>query len=122
MPHEVDMTKALIMSLKEWWNSQPERLPVRRVILSVGQFTCVEPHLLTSAFAKQRQNTFLENAELVIRDCPFVAHCAPCGQDYSPDLGLRYACPQCGAALDEIRSGRELKIERVEWDAPLQAA
>ncbi len=115
MPHEVDMTKALILSLKEWWVSQPERLPVQRVVLTVGQFTCVEPDLLRTAFARQRAGTFLDSAELVIRESPFIAHCRGCKQDYTPDLGLRYACPTCGAALDEIRSGRELKIDRVEW-------
>jgi hydrogenase nickel incorporation protein HypA/HybF len=109
------MTKALILSLKEWWSQQSEPLPVARVILKVGQFTCVEPALLRTAFARQRENTFLHNAELVIKESPFVAHCRICDQDYRPEIGLEYACPSCGAALDEIRSGRELKIERIEW-------
>src|SRR5205085_1201993 len=98
------------------------RLPVRRVVLLVGRFTCVEPSLLVSAFSKQRRGTpFLETADLVIRESPFVAHCRACRSDYTPEIGHRYACPTCGAALDEIRSGRELKIERVEWDAPASA-
>lgn len=118
MPHEVDMTKALIMSLKEWWAGQPERRPVRRVILEVGAFTCVEPGLLRTAFARQRRGTFLQGAELEIRESPFIARCRACRQEYRPEIGLRYACPTCGAALDEIISGRELKIERVEWDTP----
>ncbi|MDQ2731446.1 MAG: hydrogenase maturation nickel metallochaperone HypA [Armatimonadota bacterium] len=116
MPHEVDMTKALIMSLKEWRAAQPAALPVKRVMLVVGQFTCVEPALLASAFTRQKQNTFLQDAELVIRDSPFIAYCEKCEDEYRPEIGLRYACPACGATLDEIRSGRELKVERVEWD------
>jgi hydrogenase nickel incorporation protein HypA/HybF len=109
------MTKALILSLKEWWATQPERRAVERVVLSVGRFTCVEPSLLRTAFARQRAGTFLESADLVIREIPFVARCRACARDYAPDLGLHYACPGCGSALDEIVSGRELKIERVEW-------
>jgi hydrogenase nickel incorporation protein HypA/HybF len=117
MPHEVDMTKALILSLREWWEGQEERRGVRRVVLAVGRFTCVEPALLTTAFARQKHGTFLENAELSIREVPFVAHCRICRDDYRPEIGLRYACPKCGGPMDEIRSGRELKIERIEWDA-----
>ena len=116
MPHEVDMTRALILSLRDWHAGQSKSRPIRRVLLLVGQFTGVEPDLLRSAFARQKLDTaFLREAELVIRESPFVAHCRGCNQDYQPDIGLRYACPTCGAAMDEIRSGRELKIERVEW-------
>lgn len=119
MPHEIDMTKALIISLREWWLDQPERRPVGQVTLLVGKFTCVEPALLRSAFARQKLNTFLNDAELVIQDSPFIAHCQGCAEDYSPDLGLRYSCPTCGAAMEEIRSGRELKILRVDWEVPV---
>ena len=116
MPHEVDMTKALILSLKEWWAEAQEARQVRAVILQVGDFTCVEPDLLTRSFAQQRLSVpFLQDAELVIHPIPFVAHCRACVQDYRPDLGLHYACPTCQAPLHDIRSGRELKIERVEW-------
>lgn len=116
MPHEVDMTKALIMSLRDWYETQGEQTPIARVRLVVGQFTCVEPQLLRSAFARQKQGTFLDGAEIVIRESPFVAFCAKCEAEYRPELGLEYACPTCRAPLHDIRSGRELKIERVEWE------
>jgi len=115
MPHEVDMTRALILSLTEWWRQQTDPRPVARVVLAVGQFTCVEPDLLRTSFARQRVGTFLEGAELAIKDVPFVAHCRRCDRDYRPDLGRQYACPDCADPLGEIRSGRELKIERIDW-------
>ncbi|MEO7717988.1 MAG: hydrogenase maturation nickel metallochaperone HypA [Capsulimonas sp.] len=121
MPHEVDMTKALMMSLKDWYSQQTERWPVRRVQLLVGEFTCVEPDLLRTAFAKQKLGTFLENAEIAIRDSPFIAFCRNCEREYKPDINLEYGCPECRAPLDEIRSGRELKIEKVDWDIPVGA-
>jgi len=116
MPHEVDMTKALIMSLREWYGTQAEPPPIARVRLVVGQFTCVEPQLLRSAFARQKRGTFLDKAEIVVRESAFVAYCAKCEAEYRPELGLEYACPTCRAPLHDIRSGRELKIERVEWE------
>lgn len=118
MPHEVDMTKALILGLKEWWEAAPHRQALRTIVLQVGDFTCVEPALLVSTFAVQRSAVpFLSGAELEITPIPFVAFCQACRREYRPDLRREYACPDCGAALHDIRSGRELRIERVEWAA-----
>ena len=120
--HETDMTKALIMTVRDWWESQPGQPPVEKVHLVVGKFTCVEPASLQFAFEVQTRNTFLHNATLVIRETPLIAHCHPCQQDYEPDYGQHYACPTCGHPMEDIRSGRELKIERVEWSSAHQVA
>lgn len=122
MPHEVDMTRALIIALREWQADHPHAQPIRRVTLGVGQFTCVEPELLRTSFAQQKSGTFLAAAELIIHNIPFIAYCCTCQQEYRPALGLRYACPTCNAPLHEIRSGRELKIEHVEWASDTQPA
>lgn len=113
--HEVDMTKALIITLRDWWESQPEQQPITKVHLIVGQFTCVEPAGLQFAFDAQTRGTFLDGAELVIQDVPLVAYCHSCQQEYQPEIGLRYACPDCDRPMEDIRSGRELKIDRVEY-------
>lgn len=116
--HETDMTKALIVTVNDWWASQPDRPTIEKIHLIVGQFTCVEPLSLQFAFAAQIRGTFLEGAELVIRETPLIAFCHSCQQDYSPAIGSHYACPDCGSSMDDIRSGRELKIDRIEYAAP----
>lgn len=113
--HETDMTKALIMTVRDWWEAQPDKPPVEKIHLIVGQFTCVEPLSLQFAFEVQTCNTFLEGAELVIRETPLMAFCHPCQQQYQPEIGLRYACPTCGSPMEDICSGRELKIDRIEY-------
>lgn len=113
--HETDMTKALILTVQDWMAEQPEHLPIKTVHLTVGEFTCVEPASLQFAFQVQRQNTCLAEAELVIEDVPLVAYCHACQQEYRPNIGLQYACPTCQGAMEDIRSGRELKIDRVEF-------
>lgn len=113
--HETDMTRALILTVQEWWKSQPERPAVARVHLTVGQFTCVEPVSLKFAFDVQTRGTFLDGAELVIQETPLIAFCHTCQAEYFPEIGLRYACPACQAPMEDIRSGRELKIDRVEY-------
>ena len=116
--HEVDMTRSLILTLKDWWESQPERPQIETVHLMVGQFTCVEPASLEFAFAAQSRETFLAGATLVIEETPLIAFCDRCQDEYRPEIGLQYACPQCQAPMTEIRSGRELKIDRIEYAHP----
>lgn len=113
--HETDMTRALILTLKDWWESQPERPEISQVHLTVGKFTCVEPISLQFAFEGQTRNTFLAKAQLVIRETPLIGFCHTCQQLYQPEIGIQYACPSCGSPLEDIRSGRELKIDRVEY-------
>ncbi|MGD1860984.1 MAG: hydrogenase maturation nickel metallochaperone HypA [Leptolyngbyaceae cyanobacterium] len=113
--HETDMTRALIMTICDWRESQPEKLPVAKVFLTVGQFTCVEPASLQFAFEVQTRDTFLDGAELVIQETPLIAFCHACQAEYRPEIGLQYACPDCRSPMDDIRSGRELKIDRVQY-------
>ena len=115
------MTKALILTVKEWWEAQPEPIAISHVHLVVGQFTCVEPVSLQFTFEVQTRNTFLEGATLVIRETPLIAFCHACQTEYSPVIGLQYACPDCRSPLDDIRSGRELKIDRIEY-APVSVS
>ncbi len=113
--HETDMTKALILTIKDWYGSQPEKLNIEKIHLIVGQFTCVEPTSLKFAFEVQTRNSFLEGVELIIKDIPLIAFCHTCQQEYQPQIGLQYSCPDCRSPMDDIRSGRELKIDRIEY-------
>ncbi len=113
--HETDMTQALIVTVRDWWESQPQQLPIGTVHLVVGKFTCVEPASLQFAFDVQTRNTFLDGATLEIRETPLIAFCHVCQRDYRPEIGKHYACPTCQEPMDDIRSGRELKIDRIEY-------
>ena len=113
--HETDMTKALIITVKDWYNSQTEKLKIEKIHLIVGKFTCVEPISLQFAFEVQTRNTFLDQVELVIKDIPLIAYCHTCQKEYQPEIGLQYSCPTCRSPMEDIRSGRELKIDHIEY-------
>ncbi|MCL1474868.1 hydrogenase maturation nickel metallochaperone HypA [Argonema antarcticum] len=113
--HETDMTKALIITVKDWWESQPVPPKISCIHLIVGKFTCVEPVSLQFAFNVQKQNTFLEGVELAIQETPLIAFCHHCQQEYRPEIGIQYDCPTCRSPMEDIRSGRELKIDRIEY-------
>jgi hydrogenase nickel incorporation protein HypA/HybF len=112
--HETDMTKALIMTIKDWYSSQESQPQIQKVHLVVGKFTCVEPASLQFTFRSQTQNTFLDGVELVIKETPLIAFCHTCQQEYHPEIGISYACPICNKPMEDIRSGRELRIDRLE--------
>ncbi len=112
------MTKALILTVKDWWEEQDPPPEIEKVHLIVGQFTCVEPVSLQFAFDVQTRDTFLDGVKLEIAEKPLIAYCAHCQAEYRPEIGLQYACPTCGRPMEEIRSGRELKIDRIECRVP----
>ncbi|MGB7086627.1 MAG: hydrogenase maturation nickel metallochaperone HypA [Phormidesmis sp.] len=124
--HETDMTKALIVTVMGWLAEQSDQdlsahVTVERVHLTVGAFTCVEPASLEFAFEVQTQGTCLEGAQLVIHQTPLIAFCHTCQQEYWPEMGMQYACSKCRSPMDDIRSGRELKIDRVEFSQAIAA-
>jgi hydrogenase nickel incorporation protein HypA/HybF len=94
--HETDMTKALILTVRDWWeNQQPEQaIGGQGVILTVGKFTCVEPVGLQFAFEVQTQGTFLAGAELVIRETSLIAFCHTLpGVNIHPEIGTAVRLP-----------------------------
>lgn len=111
------MTKALILTVKDWYESQTEKPNINKIHLIVGEFTCVEPVSLQFAFEVQTRHTFLENVDLVIKNVPLIAFCHSCQQEYKPKMGLQYSCPYCNSPMEDIRSGRELKIDRIEYSS-----
>lgn len=113
--HETDMTKALILTVRDWYESQPEPYKIDTIHLKVGEFTCVEPASLQFAFEVQTRNTFLAGVQLQIQAIPLIAYCHPCQSEYKPEIGLQYSCPTCQAPMEDIRSGRELKIDQIEY-------
>ncbi len=112
--NEVDMMKALVSTLREWWvEAGNPRIQV--VHLLVGVLSGAEPKHLSLAFEDQKVGTFLDRANLVIEEIPFIAFCKHCQKEYQPEIQHRYCCDICNRPLKEIRSGRELKIGDIEY-------
>ena len=120
--HEVDMTKCLLLSMNEWKQQHAPATPVvERVQLQVGSFTCVEPDQLVTTWRAAVQRTWLEGAELAIETVPLMGRCVVCDGTYNPDPERAYRSPCCNHPMEEIVSGRELRIRSVNYtlaDAP----
>lgn len=114
--HEVDMTKCLLLSMNEWKQQHAPVTPVvEQVQLQVGSFTCVEPDQLVTTWRAAVQRTWLEGAELAIETVPLVGRCVVCNSTYNPDPGRAYRSPCCNHPMEEIVSGRELRIRSVNY-------
>ena len=121
--HEVDMTKCLLLSLQEWKRGHEPNIPVVEAVhLQVGDFTCVEPEALKFTFAAAVQGTWLAGSTLQIETVPLRARCLSCSGVYAPDPERAYHCPCCDRPMEEIVSGRELRIRSVDYSLPQQAS
>jgi hydrogenase nickel incorporation protein HypA/HybF len=114
--HEVDMTKALILSMNNWKQRYEPAIPlVQAVHLQVGDFTCVEPEQLLFTWKAAVQDSWLAGAELAIESIPLIGRCLACNNTYSPAPQMAYRSPCCDHPMEEIVSGRELKICSVDY-------
>lgn len=114
--HEVDMTRCLLLSMNEWKRQYAPRQPrVNRVHLEVGSFTCVEPDQLVVTWADAVQGSWLDGSALVIESVPLVGRCLRCQATYRPEAASAFRSPCCGHPMEEIVSGRELRIRSVAY-------
>ena len=121
--HEVDMTQCLVLSMQEWRQQHDPVTPqVQTVHLQVGTFTCVEPDQLVSTWEAAIQQSWLEGARLCIESIPLVGRCVLCSATYRPLAEQAYRSPCCDHPMEEIVSGRELRIRSVEYALPAAPA
>lgn len=117
--HEVDMTRCLLLSMQEWRRQHAPRQPsVQRVHLQVGAFTCVEPDQLRFTWQAAVKGSWLDGAALQIESIPLVGRCLSCCGTYHPNAGQGYRSPCCDHPMEEIVSGRELRIRSVDYIFP----
>ncbi len=114
--HEVDMTKCLLLSMNQWKQQHAPVIPtVQQVHLQVGTFTCVEPDQLVFTWGVAVQGSWLAGAQLVIESLPLVGRCLQCNGSYAPSSAAAYRSPCCDQPMEEIISGRELRIRSVDY-------
>ena len=110
------MTKCLVLSMNQWRQQHSPAVPVvERVHLQVGDFTCVEPDQLQFTWRVAVENSWLDGAELAVEAVPLVGRCLSCQQTYSPSADAAYRSPCCDHPMEEIVSGRELRIRSVDY-------
>ncbi|MFD0146407.1 MULTISPECIES: hydrogenase maturation nickel metallochaperone HypA/HybF [unclassified Streptomyces] len=115
--HEMSVAVAVVDQVEAAARSRGA-VGVSSIRLDVGELAGVVDDALAFCFELACAGTVVEGAELITRTVPGLARCAPCAEDWPVGMPPRLLCPGCGAAADELVSGRELQIREVLWTDP----
>jgi hydrogenase nickel incorporation protein HypA/HybF len=109
--HERSLVRALLRQVQ---TVADENLGARIMWIRVriGEFSGVEPELLSSAYDDLVQDTPLSGTELKIKRVPLEAICDQCGNEFRIER-FRFECDQCGCVRLSLRGGEELLLESV---------
>lgn len=88
---------------------------VNKVVLKIGEFSCVEDSALKFAFQAFSKDTESEKAELVINRVKAKAQCSECGQLFDISFTDK-KCPKCHVFSNNIISGYELLLDEIEGE------
>ena len=112
--HEVSIAEGIFDIVRE--NIQEYQLKkINRVVLKIGEFTCVEDHALRFAFEAFAKDTEAEGAELRIHRVKATAQCDECGEIFNISFTDKI-CPRCKTFSSKIITGYELSLDEIEGD------
>lgn len=112
--HEVSIMEGIFEIITD--NVDEHKLKkVNKVMLQIGEFTCVEEGALRFAFEAFSKDTKAEGAELLIDRVKATAKCGRCGQVFKIAFTNKI-CPHCGIFSNNVVSGYELLLNEIEGD------
>ena len=115
--HELSICQALLTQVAAIAATH-EGAVVARISIEVGPLAGIEPTQLSRAFLVLRLGSCASRAELSIETTQVMITCTSCGAQ-SPARPNRLVCGACGGFRIRIVSGEELRLLRVELQAPM---
>lgn len=112
--HEQSLACALLSKVDDL-SASHRNGEVRRVRLTVGEFSGVDAELLGSALRQASACTALQGVEFSIARVPLEARCRTCSTDF-PVERFCFDCPECGGSTTDIIRGEELVLESVTFE------
>ena len=110
--HELSLCEDIIDQLTEL-TRQHNAASVRRVEITVGVLSGVEPELLQEAFRFARRGSVAEDAVLVMEVVSPRVQCLSCGKE-TEAMPQDLRCAGCMSTDTRLVSGRELILARVQ--------
>ncbi len=115
--HELSIATS-VLHIAEEYAQQEGITRIRSITLRVGELSSVHEQSLRFGFELVTQGTVLEGATLQLEHLPVIIYCPQC-QSEKTLLGIQsFRCPDCQSLSGDIRQGRELDVESIEWDDP----
>jgi hydrogenase nickel incorporation protein HypA/HybF len=111
--HELSIALSIIdLAIEEAQRHGDAR--VLQIHLKLGPLSGVVKEALVSAYELARENTRVEDAQLVIEEVPVRVHCATCGTTQAAISPQDLCCAQCGTPSADVVSGRDLEMVALE--------
>ena len=110
----MSLIRALLQTVDELRSSHHAH-ELRRINVSVGEFSGVDPDLLQTAFGDSTDGTPLEGVEFAIARVPLMARCRNCHVEF-PMHRFRFVCPVCEGTAIVIVRGEELLLESLTFE------
>lgn len=112
--HEYSIVQALIDQCEELARSN-KATSVTKVVVKIGQYSGVEPHLLEIAFDTFKDQTVCSNAEFVMTLQPLVIRCTDCQKESVLDQP-HYLCPVCQSIDIQVVDGEDMMLMSLEME------
>ncbi|SFC50332.1 hydrogenase maturation nickel metallochaperone HypA [Clostridium uliginosum] len=88
---------------------------ITKVVLRIGEFSCIQEDQLMFSYDIITQNTILEGSNLVIEWVQAMAYCNNCNKTF-PISFTHKECPTCHKFSEEIVSGYETHVYNIEGE------
>lgn len=88
---------------------------VTKVLLEVGEFSCIQDEHLKFAFEIISKNTLHEGSLLEIKRVGPSSYCSNCKINY-PITFVEKLCPSCKQINENIQSGYDTLVKAIEGD------
>jgi hydrogenase nickel incorporation protein HypA/HybF len=105
------LVKALLRQVDAVASEHPASR-VSSIRIRIGEFSGVEPDLLSSAYDELVKVTPFPQADLVMEKVPLEAICEQCGNTFRIER-FDFQCRNCGSLRLRLRGGEEMLLESV---------
>ena len=118
--HELAMATSMVEAILDTAKKN-DAISITEAVLDVGELTMLNPEQLRFMIDVIREDTLLENAEIIINMIPIEIECEKCGfkgeskTDENMDHLMAVAtCPECDNTRVSIIEGRECSIKTIK--------
>ena len=108
--HEFKLVKREVERIKDKTNGKN----VSKIVFALGRLAHGTPGSIREAFKVATLNTSLFNAVVEVIMIDSKVKCSSCDNIFSAEGEFNFSCPKCSSSSNELISGNECYIDRIE--------
>lgn len=112
--HEISVVSNMLDIIHE--NASENNIKtITKVVVDIGEFTCIEESSFRFSFETMKIGTICENANLIINKIKPSAKCFNCNEVFNITYTNKL-CPNCNTFSSNIITGYELLVNSIEGE------